>query len=83
MNAMKQQIAKFNPVRSFRNLCIAGTVTAVSSMPVWAASVIDTSAVEQAITDGKSDMSNIGGYIVGALVILAVAGLIYSMLRKA
>ncbi|EMH4722000.1 major capsid protein, partial [Pseudomonas aeruginosa] len=24
-----------------------------------------------------------GGYIVGALVILAVAGLIYSMLRKA
>ncbi|OQR37485.1 capsid protein, partial [Pseudomonas sp. T] len=25
MNAMKQQIAKFNPVRSFRNLCIAGT----------------------------------------------------------
>ncbi|MHA5528703.1 major capsid protein, partial [Pseudomonas aeruginosa] len=25
----------------------------------------------------------IGGYIVGALVILAVAGLVYSMLRKA
>jgi len=45
--------------------------------------VIDTSSVEQAITDGKGDMSNIGGYIVGALVILAVAGLIYSMLRKA
>ncbi|HCF3424532.1 TPA: major capsid protein, partial [Pseudomonas aeruginosa] len=36
-----------------------------------------------AITDGKGDMSSIGGYIVGALVILAVAGLVYSMLRKA
>lgn len=83
MNAMKQQIAKFNPIRSFRNLCIAGTVTAVTSVPAFAASVIDTSSVEQAITDGKGDMSNIGGYIVGALVILAVAGLIYSMLRKA
>ncbi|WEJ71424.1 major capsid protein [Pseudomonas sp. PSE14] len=83
MKAMKQHIAKFNPLRSFRNLCIAGTVTAVSSFPAWAGSVIDTSAVESAITDGKSDMSNIGGYIVGALVILAVAGLIYSMLRKA
>ncbi|HHM6757534.1 TPA: major capsid protein, partial [Pseudomonas aeruginosa] len=45
--------------------------------------VIDTSAVESAITDGQGDMKAIGGYIVGALVILAVAGLIYSMLRKA
>ncbi|HHP5597817.1 TPA: major capsid protein, partial [Pseudomonas aeruginosa] len=34
-------------------------------------------------TDGQGDMKAIGGYIVGALVILAVAGLIYSMLRKA
>lgn len=82
MKAMKQHIAKFNPIRSFRNLCIAGTVTAVTSVPAWAG-VIDTSAVESAISDGKSDMSNIGGYIVGALVILAVAGLIYGMLRKA
>ncbi|HEJ3150934.1 TPA: major capsid protein, partial [Pseudomonas aeruginosa] len=31
----------------------------------------------------QGDMKTIGGYIVGALVILAVAGLIYSMLRKA
>ncbi|MGV8301831.1 major capsid protein, partial [Pseudomonas aeruginosa] len=28
-------------------------------------------------------MKAIGGYIVGALVLLAVAGLIYSMMRKA
>ncbi|MCE4073562.1 major capsid protein [Pseudomonas nicosulfuronedens] len=76
-------LQKLNPVTALRNLCIAGTVTAVTSVPAFAASVIDTSAVEQAITDGKGDMSNIGGYIVGALVILAVAGLIYSMLRKA
>ncbi|MBD9499168.1 major capsid protein [Pseudomonas sp. PDM17] len=83
MNAMKQRIAKFNAVSSFRNLCIAGAVTAATSVPAWAGSVIDTSAVESAISDGKQDMSNIGGYIVGALVILACAGLIYSMLRKA
>lgn len=83
MKAMKQHIAALNPVRAFRNLCIAGSVTAATTLPAWAGSVIDTSAVESAITDGKSDMSNIGGYIVGALVILACAGLIYSMLRKA
>ena len=28
MKAMKQRIAKFSPVASFRNLCIAGSVTA-------------------------------------------------------
>ena len=79
MNALQN----INPVAAFRNLCIAGAVTAASSVPAWAGSVIDTSAVESAISDGKQDMSNIGGYIVGALVILACAGLIYSMLRKA
>ncbi|HDY5057838.1 TPA: major capsid protein, partial [Pseudomonas aeruginosa] len=26
MKAMKQRIAKFSPVASFRNLCIAGSV---------------------------------------------------------
>ncbi|RUE87309.1 major capsid protein [Pseudomonas aeruginosa] len=82
MKAIKQRIATFNPVASFRNLCIAGSVTAATSLPAFAA-VIDTSAVEAAITEGKADMSSIGGYIVGALVILAVAGLVYSMLRKA
>jgi hypothetical protein len=82
MQAMKQRIAKFNPIPSFRNLCIAGAVTAATSAPAWAG-IIDISSVQEAISDGKSDMSNIGGYIVGALVILAVAGLIYSMLRKA
>ncbi|HBO6244803.1 TPA: major capsid protein, partial [Pseudomonas aeruginosa] len=56
--------------------------TAATSLPAFAG-VIDTSAVESAITDGQGDMKAIGGYIVGALVILAVAGLIYSMLRKA
>ncbi|HBO2190600.1 TPA: major capsid protein, partial [Pseudomonas aeruginosa] len=70
MKAMKQRIAKFSPVASFRNLCIAGSVTAVTSLPAFAG-VIDTSAVESAITDGQGDMKAIGGYIVGALVILA------------
>lgn len=82
MNAMKQQIAKFNPIRSFRNLCIAGAVTAATS-PAWAGSVIDTTAVGTAMTDGQGDMKTIAGYVVGALVVLACAGLIYSMLRKA
>ncbi|MDF5997565.1 capsid protein [Pseudomonas aeruginosa] len=80
MKAMKQRIAKFGPAASFRNLCIAGSVTAAISLSAFAG-VIDTSAVEAAITEGKGDMSSIGGYIVGAPVILAVAGLIYSMLR--
>lgn len=80
MNAMKQRIAKFSPARSFRNLCIAGAVTAATTAPAWA---IDTSAVESAIDVGKTNMETIGTAVVGALVILAVAGLIYSMLRKA
>ncbi|HHK2201440.1 TPA: major capsid protein, partial [Pseudomonas aeruginosa] len=56
MKAMKQRIAKFSPVASFRNLCIAGSVTAATSLPAFAG-VIDTSAVEAAITEGKGDMS--------------------------
>ncbi|WP_193453080.1 major capsid protein [Pseudomonas nitroreducens] len=80
MNAMKQQIAKFNPIRSFRNVCIAGAVTAATTMPAWA---IDTAAVEASLKDGGDKMEVIGTAVVGALVILAVAGLIYSMLRKA
>lgn len=80
---MKKALQRINPVTAFRNLCIGGVVGMGASMPTWAASVIDTTAVETAINDGKSDMSSIGGYIVGALVILAVAGLIYGMLRKA
>ncbi|WP_430318744.1 major capsid protein [Pseudomonas nitroreducens] len=76
-------LQSINPVRSFRNLCIAGVVGMSASAPTWAASVIDTSAVETAMADGKTDMATIGGYVVGALVVLAVAGLIYSMLRKA
>ncbi|MBB4867116.1 cobalamin biosynthesis Mg chelatase CobN [Pseudomonas nitritireducens] len=78
MNALQT----INPVTAFRNLCIAGAVTVATSVPAWA-KVIDISSVETAISEGKEDMSSIGGYIVGALVILACAGLIYSMLRKA
>jgi hypothetical protein len=78
MNALQT----INPVTAFRNLCIAGAATAATAAPAWAG-IIDISSVQEAISDGKADMSNIGGYIVGALVILACAGLIYSMLRKA
>jgi uncharacterized membrane protein YeaQ/YmgE (transglycosylase-associated protein family) len=80
MNAMKQLIAKFNPIRSFRNVCIAGAVTAATTLPAWA---IDTAAVESSLKEGGDKMEVIGTAVVGALVILAVAGLIYSMLRKA
>lgn len=80
MKTLKQRITSINPVTSFRNLCIAGTVTAATSLPAFA---IDTAAVETALQDGGSKMEVIGTAVVGALVILAVAGLIYSMLRKA
>lgn len=79
---MKQLITKFNPVRAFRNACIAGGVGLATS-PVFAASVIDITPVQAAMSDGKGDMATIGGYVLGALVVLAVAGLIYAMVRKA
>ncbi|MCP8479808.1 major capsid protein, partial [Pseudomonas sp. ZM24] len=62
MKGMKQQIAQFNPIRSFRNLCIAGAVTAASAAPAFA---IDTSAVESAIDTGKTNMETIGTAVVG------------------
>ncbi len=46
MKAMKQRIAKFSPVASFRNLCIAGSVTAATSLPAFAG-VILMEAVKQ------------------------------------
>ncbi|MCQ4265523.1 capsid protein [Stutzerimonas stutzeri] len=79
---MKKQIAKLNPVNGFRNLCIAGSVTAATALPAWAA-VIDTTEVQATFGEAKGDMSTIGGYIAAALVVLAAAALVFSMLRKA
>ncbi|MED5608360.1 major capsid protein [Pseudomonas sp. JH-2] len=82
MKGIKQHVAKFNPIRSFRNLCIAGAVAA-STTPVFAATIIDTSEIATTFSDGKADMSTVGGYVAGGLVVLAVAALIFGMLRKA
>ncbi|MCY1276879.1 Phage Coat protein B [compost metagenome] len=81
---MKQQIVKFSPIRSFRNLCIAGAVTAATAVPAFAAeSIIDTAAIQTAMSQAKTDAGTVAGYIALALAVLACAGVVFGMLRKA
>ncbi|ERY09436.1 capsid protein G8P [Pseudomonas aeruginosa BL21] len=79
MTVMALRLAKFSPVASFRNLCIAGSgsVTAATSLPAFAGVI---GAVALALAVGDGDMKAIGGYIVGALVILAVAVVVLILL---
>lgn len=68
----------------FRNTCIALSVTAATAVPAFAAdgSVIDTAAIKTQMAAAQSDAGTVAGYIALALAVLAVAGVVFSMLRK-
>ncbi|TBV13210.1 major capsid protein [Stutzerimonas kirkiae] len=76
---MKQTIQKFRVAPSFRNVCI-GVGVAMATTPVLADY---TEAVSTEIASAKTDATSIGVLIAGALVVLAAAGLVFSLLRKA
>lgn len=69
----------------FRNTCIALSVSAVTAVPAFAAgeSIIDTAAIKAAMDSAKSDAGTVAGYVAIALAVLACAGVVFGMLRKA
>ncbi|MCO2828589.1 capsid protein [Pseudomonas aeruginosa] len=67
----------------FRNTCIALTVSTAAALPAFAESVIDTAAIKAQIDQGGADAGTIAGYVAVALAVLACAGVVFGMLRKA
>lgn len=67
----------------FRNTCIALSVSAVTAVPAFADSVIDIAAIKAAMESAKSDAGAVAGYVAIALAVLACAGVVFGMLRKA
>lgn len=69
----------------FRNGSIALAVTAATTVPAFAAgeSVIDTAAIQAKMAQAGTDAGTVAGYVALALAVLACAGVVFSMLRKA
>ncbi|WP_269963171.1 capsid protein [Pseudomonas citronellolis] len=69
----------------FRNGSIAVAVTAATAVPAFAAgeSIIDTAAIGAKMTQASTDGGTVAGYIALALSVLACAGVVFGMLRKA
>lgn len=85
MQHLKTQLqngaSAFGRVRSFtRNACI-GAAVSVATVPAFAA--IDVSAIQGELTDAGDSAGSVGTWIAVALVVLAGAGIVFSMLRKA
>lgn len=65
--------------RTTRTACIAATGAVVAS-PAFAA--LDTTAVEAAMGAAKDDAWSIANLAIPVIVVLAVAGIIYALIRK-
>lgn len=64
----------------FRNACIA-TVATVATVPAFAA--MDVAPIQAEMTQAGDNAGNVGTWIAIALVVLAGAGIVFGMLRKA
>lgn len=70
--------------RRVGNLVLAGSVAAFSAGQAMAAVVpIDISGVQEQVESGGTSAATVAGYVALALAVLATAGIIYGMLRKA
>lgn len=65
----------------FRNGAIALTVGAAVSLPAYAA--MDTAAIKTQMDTAADQAGTVAGYIALALSVLACAGVVFGMLRKA
>lgn len=67
----------------FRNTCIALAVSSAAAVPAFADSVIDTAAIKTQMASAQADAGTVAGYVALALAVLACAGVVFGMLRKA
>lgn len=82
---MKQLKSMFaTPVATVLNVALVAGVSALSAGQAMAASIpIDISGIEAQITEGGTSAGAVAGYVALALAVLACAGVIFGMLRKA
>lgn len=77
-----KQLNRFT--RSARNLALVAGVSVFSAGQAMAAAIpIDISGIEGQITAGATSAGSVAGYVALALALLACAGVVFGMLRKA
>lgn len=79
---MKQLSTCFT--KGLRNASLVAGITAFSAGQAMAAAIpIDISGIEGQITAGATSAGSVAGYVALALAVLACAGVVFGMLRKA
>lgn len=86
MNQLKTQLQNRASAfgRGARNLTLVAGVSAITAGHAMAAAIpIDISGIEEQITAGGTSAGTVAGYVALALAVLACAGVVFGMLRKA
>lgn len=79
---MKQLSTRFTT--AVRNAALVAGVTAFSAGQAMAADIpIDISGIQSQISTGATSAGTVAGYVALALAVLACAGVVFGMLRKA
>lgn len=77
-----KQLSRFT--RSARNLALVAGVSVFSAGQAMAAAIpIDITGIEGQINAGAASAGSVAGYVALALALLACAGVVFGMLRKA
>lgn len=82
---LQNGVSSFGRARRYaRNAVLAGSVSLVAAGQAFAAAIpISIDGVEEQITAGGTSAGTVAGYVALALAVLACAGVIFGMLRKA
>lgn len=71
-------------MKQLKNLFLVSSITAFSAGQAMAAAIpIDVTGIEEQITAGGTSAGTVAGWVGLALAVLACAGVIFGMLRKA
>ena len=74
-------------ITTFRNACIALTATVLSSAALadgegGSGGGLDLTGVETAVSAAKADAGTVGGWVIGAVAVLAAIGVIIAIVKK-
>jgi hypothetical protein len=72
----------FKKINAARTAVVAAAVSMFATAQAFAVD-IDTSGIEAQINSGATSAGSVAGYVALALAVLATAGVIFGMLRKA
>lgn len=79
---MKQLSSRFTT--AVRNAALVGGIAVFSAGQAMAAAIpINIEGIQEQITAGATSAGSVAGYVALALAVLACAGVVFGMLRKA